>query len=107
MEAYKYPIFVWMYHFEFQINPNNKAKLPTLGQTDEISLRLSSLLNKLARTNTNKIESKYQNFMTHELNTRTQIIYCKKPYKETERELCDFIFRDYTLMVPRAMTSYK
>ena len=49
MEAKNYPIYTSMYHPEYMIGKSDDS--------DEIAFRYSLLVNRVARTNSNKIES--------------------------------------------------
>ena len=71
MEAKNYPIYVTMYHPEYQLLDFTGPKMWSLAShtenkkfTDEIAFRLSLKLNRDARTNTNKVsEGQTQTFM--------------------------------------------
>lgn len=58
MEAKNYPIYTSMYHPEYQLldfGGPKKWKLATNDDTDEIAFRLSLLVNRDARSNSNRI----------------------------------------------------
>ena len=57
MEHKKYPIFAVMYHPEYQLT----GLFPESGDyTDEIAFLNSLKLNRIARTNTNRIQKEYE-----------------------------------------------
>ena len=65
MEAYNYPIFATMYHPEYQVlDFATEKKWNIIGDniTDEVAFRLSLMLNRKARENSNRVPKNNEEF---------------------------------------------
>jgi hypothetical protein len=65
MEAYKYPIFATMYHPEYQVlDFATEKKCNIIGDNirDEVAFRLSLMLNRKARENSNRVPKNNEEF---------------------------------------------